>query len=154
MVGKAYCPTIHTVTKGLSLSAFFLPFFSFSHFPSLFLRFPTFHLRIFHSSSISTNDPSTTACHIQTSRYVLSYIPTITVYTDCPTDMLTTSDSILQFLNPHIPKYKTCFEILVKKLLGGTLNWFFFLDSCTWNFVLFSNPYILVHVALPKRPLN
>ena len=102
MARKAYCPTIHTVTKGLSLSAFFLPFFSFSLFPSLFLRFPTFHLRIFHSSSISTNDPSTTACHIQTSRYVLSYIPTITVYTDCPTDMLTTSDSILQFLKSHI----------------------------------------------------
>ena len=73
MVPKVYCSTIHTITNRLSLSAFFLPF---SPFPSLFLRFPTFHLRIFHSSSISTNDPSTTACHIQTSRYVLSLIYT------------------------------------------------------------------------------
>ena len=37
------------------------------------------------------------------------------VITECPTDMLTTSDSILQFLKPHIPKSKTCFEILVKR---------------------------------------
>ena len=36
-------------------------------------------------------------------------------YTRCPIDMLTSSDSILQILKPHIPKGKTCFEILVKK---------------------------------------
>ena len=30
-------------------------------------------------------------------------------YTECSTDMLTTSDSILQFLKPHIPKNKACF---------------------------------------------
>jgi len=35
--------------------------------------------------------------------------------TECPTDMLTTSDSIFYFLKPHISKSKTCFEILVKK---------------------------------------
>ena len=35
--------------------------------------------------------------------------------TGCPIDMLTSSDSILQILKPHIPKGKTCFEILVKK---------------------------------------
>ena len=36
-------------------------------------------------------------------------------YTECPTQMGTTSDSILQFLNPHILKSKTCFEKFVKK---------------------------------------
>ena len=35
--------------------------------------------------------------------------------TECPTDMLTTSDPILQFLKPHISKSKTCFEKFVKK---------------------------------------
>ena len=34
-----------------------------------------------------------------------------------PTDMLTTLNSILQFLKPHISKSKTCLEILVKKIL-------------------------------------
>ena len=38
------------------------------------------------------------------------------VHTECPIDMLTTSDSILQFLKPHISKSKTCFENLVKKI--------------------------------------
>ena len=38
------------------------------------------------------------------------------MYTECPTDMLTISDSILQFLKPHISKSKTCFENLVKKI--------------------------------------
>ena len=32
------------------------------------------------------------------------------VHTECPTDILTKSDSILQFLNPHISKSKTCFK--------------------------------------------
>ena len=36
--------------------------------------------------------------------------------------MLTTSDSILQFLKPHISKSKTCLKNLVKKLSDGTLN--------------------------------
>ena len=36
-------------------------------------------------------------------------------FTECPTDMLTTSDSILKFLKPHISKNKPCFEILVNK---------------------------------------
>ena len=37
-------------------------------------------------------------------------------YTGCPTDMLTTSDSIFYLLKPHISKSKTCFEILEKKI--------------------------------------
>ena len=36
--------------------------------------------------------------------------------------MLTTSDSILQFLKPLISKSKSCFENLVKRLLHGTLK--------------------------------
>ena len=36
-------------------------------------------------------------------------------YTECPTNMLTTSDSIFYFLKPDMSKSKTCFEILVKK---------------------------------------
>ena len=36
-------------------------------------------------------------------------------FTECPTDMLTSSDSIFYFLKPHISKSKTCFETLVKK---------------------------------------
>ena len=31
-------------------------------------------------------------------------------YTGCPTDMLTSSDQILQFSNPHVSKSKTDFE--------------------------------------------
>ena len=33
-------------------------------------------------------------------------------FTGCPTNMLTTSDSILEFLKPRVAKSKTCFEIL------------------------------------------
>ena len=36
-------------------------------------------------------------------------------YTERPTDILTTSDAILQFLKPHISKSKTCFKKFVKK---------------------------------------
>ena len=36
-------------------------------------------------------------------------------YTECPTQMGTTSDSIFYFLKPHISKSKTCLKILVKK---------------------------------------
>ena len=36
-------------------------------------------------------------------------------YTECPTNMLTTSNSIFHFLKPHISKSKTCFENPVKK---------------------------------------
>ena len=36
--------------------------------------------------------------------------PKYSIFTGCPTDMLTTSDPILQFLNPHVSKSKTCFE--------------------------------------------
>ena len=35
-------------------------------------------------------------------------------YAGCPTDILTTSDSILKILKPHMPKSKTYFEILGK----------------------------------------
>ena len=35
--------------------------------------------------------------------------------TECPTYMLTTSDSIFLFLKPHMSKNKNCFKILVKK---------------------------------------
>ena len=34
---------------------------------------------------------------------------------ECPTQLLTTSDSIFYFSKPHVSKSKTCFEILVKK---------------------------------------
>ena len=37
------------------------------------------------------------------------------IITGCPTNMLTTSDSILQILKSHMSKSKTCFEILMKK---------------------------------------
>ena len=36
-------------------------------------------------------------------------------YTGCPINMLTSSDSILQILKPHVSKNKTCFKIGVKK---------------------------------------
>ena len=36
--------------------------------------------------------------------------------------MFTTSDSILEFLKPHISKNKTCFENPVKNLSDGTLK--------------------------------
>ena len=36
-------------------------------------------------------------------------------YTGCPTNMLTTSDSVFYSLKPDMSKSKTCFEILVKK---------------------------------------
>ena len=32
------------------------------------------------------------------------------IYTGCPTNMLTSSDQILQFSNPHVSKSKTDFE--------------------------------------------
>ena len=35
-------------------------------------------------------------------------------YTGCPTDMLSSSDPILQILKPHMSKSKTCFEQIVK----------------------------------------
>ena len=37
------------------------------------------------------------------------------VYTVCPTNILTNSDSILQYSKSYISKSKTCFENLVKK---------------------------------------
>ena len=44
--------------------------------------------------------------------YNLGHIQSIT---GCPIDMETRSDPILQFLNPHISKSKTCFKKILYK---------------------------------------
>ena len=49
----------------------------------------------------------------------LSKVKNYILYTECPTDMGTTSNSFLQFLKPYtylgISKSKTCFENLMQK---------------------------------------
>ena len=47
-------------------------------------------------------------------------------YTGCPTNILTISDSILQFLKPYISKSKTCLKILMKNISGRFEQFSFF----------------------------
>ena len=53
--------------------------------------------------------------------------------TECPTNMLTTSDSILKFLKSHASKRKTCFEISLRNKkflsLNPNVGIFFFFKS-------------------------